>query len=545
MSAATSPDLATSAATCAFDYPVEIWEQILIRIPKASLWKLRSLNRVAYEVAARIHYGTLSPFREKLTMGMLKRVCYWACSYSQVYSDMDFGKQEKFAVSRGTSNTKKDISEKHRFLRARQELIQRVISHPSLRLKTISIYYDEVILPYTQLIWLGIANTLVHLELQFVHQSACGELLSLSGKVHCPTLQSFVLITGPGTRSPTFYTRVQENPKHLYYRDRSCRWNQPFPTSLDVFLPIFKALQSILPAGLSTLGIHWLFSDGYKRTWVLDPSFFHPEAFPDLKKLHISGLSLDRNPAISQFLFKRAPSLQSLALENIYGTGQLLRRVKVMEELEELRLDSLSYWQLFEPDSFQSGLRSPFIQWYSHLRCLEVQMGSSNSDDAFMLLVELGRGGSSIQELCLSLNPLYFKHLRAGLLLLPRVTKLTFTGVSRCDSLMCRVSSHPVWKQLQDQRSRRPLRFVGLAQAGGRLGPIVRRAMTAELRKSIDRVYAECVSSLKSKEALYSSIKTTLKATEGIVQGTTRPDVPAEDHRKVTLELAESCLLLE
>ncbi|KAH8831594.1 hypothetical protein DL96DRAFT_1588368 [Flagelloscypha sp. PMI_526] len=189
---------------------------------------------------------------------------------------------------------------------------------------------------------------------------------------------------------------------------------------------------------------------------------------------------MDRNPSLSQFLLAR----------------RLFHRLPVTEKLGELSLDQWSYTQLFEPNSFQSGLTSV--------------------------------DGSNIQELSLSLWTLFFAHLRAALLLL-------------FDPLMRRLSRHPVWTDLTDDWTC-TVRFVGLAQAGRRLGPTARRAMNAALRKDIDRTYAECVSSLGRKNTLYSSIKRAIKTAEAQVPGTSGLNA-LEDHTKATLELVEECLV--
>jgi hypothetical protein len=281
-------------------------------------------------------------------------------------------------------------------------------------------------------------------------------------------------------------------------------------------------------------------------------AFFHPKAFLDLKALHISGFSLVQDPHIAQFLHARAPSLQSLSLERVVDKPGLLRRLPVTEKLEELHLDVSSseqlyldvvfYEQLFSTASSQSVLPSPIFRRYAHLRCLDVRGITNYGEDVFRLMVEIARGGCRIEALNLTVNTILFLILRVALLLLPTVNDLTFSNVKSCDSLMCQLSRHPLWMDL-DNYTLRDCRFIGLAKAGMQLGPVVRRAITAEFRKDIDRIYSGCISSLVRKDALYSSIKMALKAGQAGGKMATRHDAPAEDHRKVTLELVESCLV--
>ncbi|KAH8831581.1 hypothetical protein DL96DRAFT_1588331 [Flagelloscypha sp. PMI_526] len=458
-----------------------------------------------------------------------------------VHSNLDLGNQKP---SGKHPETKGDVAKRLRFLKNRQQLFEKVVSNPNLRIDTLTVLCDEVILPHTHLIWRAVSHSLVHLELHFAHQSAYDALLSLSGnkRAYCPHLRSFVLIMGIGTSSfPIFYSiaqkRAYETPGYIFWNTHSS-----YASSRSTSPPNLGVLQSLLPVDLSSLGVHWLSTSQENKPQLLDYSFLHPEAYPGLRKLHISGLSMDSNASLSQFLLTRAPSLQYLTLENVSDAAGLFRRLPVTEDLEKLQLDQSSYIQLFEPASFQSGITSAVVRRYTHLRRLEIQGGSPSADEVFMLLVELGRGGSGIRELKLSLRTTLFKHLRAALLLLPKVTEMTLSHVGSCDPLMRQLSCHPLWIDLEDGWGY-TVQFVELAHASGRLGPAVRRAMTAELRKGIDNIYAECISSLERKDALYSSIKMALKTTEAQSQGTIHLDAPAKDHRKVTLELIESCLV--
>ncbi|KAH8817611.1 hypothetical protein DL96DRAFT_1622921 [Flagelloscypha sp. PMI_526] len=530
MSSTATPDSPTSASTYVAELPVEVWQEILSHLSSSDLWTIRSFNRVAYTLAVRDYYGSIwiGPFRENDFTKKLRRICFVNPTYQSrdlfivlhVHSDIDLGDRNHHIGHR--AETKKDVAQRLRFPKSRDRLFEQVFSNPNLHVETLTVYYDEWILPHTNLIWLSVASTLVHLELQFIGH-VVDSLLSLPEKVHCPRLRSFILLMGPGTRSPPFYTK----PVCHY----TGPWETSWPsTSMHTFLPDLKVFQSMIPPGLVSLGIHWLHPQLSYKPWVVDSSFLHSHAYPDLESLYLSGLSMEKNPSLSQFLLARAPTLKSLIVEDVHDKPGFFRRLPVTDELKDLHLDLPLYTELFQPPSFQSGLKSPVVRRFTNLHRLEIHaMKSPHADGMFMLMT------SGVQEIRLSLKTIAFSHLRAALLLLPKVTKLTFSGVSQCSRLMYQLSNHPLWKDLHYS--------TWHSTAGGRLGPAVRPAMTKALRKDIDRVYAECVSSLKSKDALYSSIETAIKAAEGNVQSTTRLDELVEDHMKVTLELVEGCLV--
>ncbi|KAH8831532.1 hypothetical protein DL96DRAFT_1552829 [Flagelloscypha sp. PMI_526] len=522
-----------SGVTCSslpfVELPAEIWDEIFGHLSKADLWPLRSLNRIAYEIAARVCYGSLwiVPLKGEALTGVLKRAWFQITGLVHtlhVHSNIDV----YLSSSVMSENKKLSVQKRH------QRLIDKLVSSPNLRVHKLTMHYDTIVLPHTRLIWLGVAESLVHLELQFNHSSACDSFISLSGKVHCLKLQRFVLSLGTGENEPLYYS-----PTLMKFGKA---WMTPPPSK---FPPIFKVLQDILPPGLSSLGIHSSYSygpDHVSRILTSSQALFHPKAFPDLKALYISGVSLARNPSIAQFLLARAPSLRCLSLEGVSDIPGFLPRLARIEKLEELYLDRPSYEELFQPASFLSGFTSPIFQHYTHLRRLDVRGTSNYADDVFRLMVEVGRAGCRIEALNLTLKKLLFLHLRVTLLLLPTVTDLSFSNVKSCDSLMCRLSQHPLWMDLDGYKPR-VYRFVGLAKAGMRLGPVIRRAMTAEFRKDIDKMYSDCVSSLAKKDALYSSIKTALKAGEAGGSMASRHEAPGEDHRKATLDLVEGCLV--
>ncbi|KAH8831498.1 hypothetical protein DL96DRAFT_1588067 [Flagelloscypha sp. PMI_526] len=514
-------------ATNAIELPFELWELILGTIPKKQLWKIRSLNRSVYFLAAQTTFGSISVTPHSGMPGSVDAVLARICDITlpivgfvhtiHLHSNFEAYDPPKVLAKRKTGGTvhfEKDIP-----------------MNPHIKIFNLTIHCDIWVRPYASLACKTFAETLVHLELQFFTSSV---LRAIPQNVYCANLGCFILICGPsGWKNPL-------RPPHILDLEQDGPWPQLPDSSL--IMTIFAALKTILPPELAILGLHSF--SGADNFWTLDPTFLHPGAFPRLKGLHVSGHSIGHDPVVLPFLLSRVEMLESLSLTvPTLSVQNQLRDLPISKNLQELFLSYKIYSIVFSLVPFQGKHPSRIIQRCTSLRRLAVGDGMS-SDEAFHLLVELARGGSMVEELDLSVPRVDLRLFRTSLLLPPHLSNLTLSNIRiPASSDVTDLSARPNFWREPSYRSPCTYRFVGLGRSAMRLGRDVRQAMTKELREDIDHVYDVVFWSKQEKHALFSSVKDALNTPKGSVRPDLRITAIAKKHRQVTLQLVEGCLL--
>ncbi|KAH8813614.1 hypothetical protein DL96DRAFT_525318 [Flagelloscypha sp. PMI_526] len=510
----------TIPASPSIDLPSEIWEIVFYELSDVDLWAVRSLNRVAYALAAQARYGALwiVPHRMNYLMTTMRRLCDDHLQITgllhtlHVHSNIEFKESEK--QERRTPHIPM----------ARHRLIRKLLSRSDLNIKNLTIHFDTVVLPYVTLAWANTACALVHLELQFKTDSLLSVLLSSDSQLHCPNLKAFVLSYGFGIVRPSFRSIASMHLVRPWYASGST-------------IPMFRKLKAILPEGLERLELRNL--ENFNSDWILSPFFLGAHDFPHLRALHISNLSLNRNPSLGLFINARSRSLQSLALERVSDIGHVfLRHIHVAGELQTLSVSLNSPQDAFAADILPSNRSISLLHRYSHLRRLDITPLDSRYSDTntvFVLLVEIGRRCSRLEELNVYSDTLGFRHLRAVLLFLQNLARLTFSGTKSCDPFMQKYSVHPeLWNRLDS----RNYKFSNLGLARQSLGRNVRREMAAELQRDVKSAYRYLSITPQSWDILHSSIKKALKEGYFMERPEASPDMEG-DHRTLILELIE------
>ncbi|KAH8813615.1 hypothetical protein DL96DRAFT_1759159 [Flagelloscypha sp. PMI_526] len=493
------------------DLPSEVWELILDKLTNSDLWAIRSLNRVAYASAARVRYGALwiVPHRENYLTTAMKRLCENRLQIIGLVHTFHIHSHIEVREFANQSQEKR----KFHLPKTRHSLIHKILASPDLNIKKLTLHFDAVVLPYVLLAWTKTARYLTHLELQFWTDSISNALLSLDPGFLCPSLSTFILSYGDnGAHVP----QAQIHPSQ----------------------------------GLQSLGLHQL--DDTASNWILPPSFPGLNQFPLLQKLHISGMSLTHNPSLVRFIIARTPSLRDLALMRLSDAPiRVLHYLPATDELQTLSMSLDSAHDVLRADILQSTHSSSLIHRYSHLRRLDITLSTSNYTNGtilFVLLMELGRGCSLLEELRVqSLYTLAFRHFRAALLLLPRLVQLTSSGTRYCEYLMCELSAYP---ELWNRSNTRTYHFFDLGQVRQCLGRDLRREMTVELQKDVKSAYKDLIADGQAWDTLHASTKKALK--EGYLKGESatiasqviHSDVKV-DHRVVVLQLMESHVRLD
>ncbi|KAH8814636.1 hypothetical protein DL96DRAFT_1624364 [Flagelloscypha sp. PMI_526] len=388
----------------------------------------------------------------------------------------------------------------------RADIDTAILMNPHVKLLNLTIHCSMWVRLYASVAWEKFADTLVHLELQFFTSSV---LRAIPQNVCCCSLKSFVLTCSAG---PYRWNNAIHAP-HLF--DLGIEESSQKP---DAYLitSIFTALKSILPSNLLSLGLHSLsHPDGF---WAFDPSFLHLHAFPLLKNLQVSSASLDSDPVMLPFLLSRVGMLESLSIaatRDSYSHQSQLRDLALSSNIQELFLTYNIFWKVFSLLPFGSGHGTRIIQGCTNLLRLNIG-GHISARDAFHLMVELARGESRVEQLCLSVSQLNLRLFRTVLLLLPRIADLTLADVRRQpDSDFTNYSTRMSFWAKPTESSPCTYRFVGLGKAGRRLGREVREAMTKELRKNIERVYQIESWDEQKKKAFFSSMKKALNSARG------------------------------
>ncbi|KAH8828806.1 hypothetical protein DL96DRAFT_1814132 [Flagelloscypha sp. PMI_526] len=496
-------------------------------MPKPQLWKIRSLNRSVYSWAARARYGSISltPRNKtsRSTNDVLERICDSTLPIAghihtiHLHSDLEAYENPKDLPKHNTG---------------RAILLDKdILLNPDIKLLNLTIHCAQWwVRPYVSLAWRTFANTLVHLELQFFSPSV---LHAIPENVYCANLKTFVLTYGHRCWEGAIH------PPHIL----DLEFGMPY-SKVDgsIIVKMFSALKTILPPELENLGLHSFYSDGF---WNLDPAFLHPNAFPHLKGLHISASSVGHDPVMLPFLLSHVMRLESLSLSTSPNQDQsLLRGLLVFGDLQELFLTYKVYCEIFSLDRHESRQASRIIQRCTSLRRLTIGEGM-HTDDAFHLLVELARGGSRVEKLQLNLPRVTLSLFRAALLLLPKMSELTFSNIQQEPWLdILNYSTRPnFWREGASYRSRGTYRLVGLGKSASRLRRDVRQAITKALREDIDKFYQCRGWTEEEQHELYSALKKALNGAKGQAKPDLCVDVAPRKHRWATVRVVEGCLV--
>ncbi|KAH8813535.1 hypothetical protein DL96DRAFT_1626275, partial [Flagelloscypha sp. PMI_526] len=482
-----------------------------------------------YEFAARTRYSALwiIPHNENNLTATLKRLCQDRLQIKGLLHTLhihsDIGSRANQAQRRAQIHVPRTL----------RGLIHKTLSKSDLNIQKLTIHFDTIVLPYVILAWTNTAHSLVHLELQFSANSPSNPLLSLKSEPHFPNLKTFVLSNGSWNYPPSFRSMTIMNLGEP-------RWHG--------VKEIFDKIKSLLPEGLESLSLHHLCSvnDWAYSCWTIPPLFLAPNDFPNLQIFAISNLSLDKNPSLVRFIQARIASLQSLGLERVGGSGpRILEYLSGTVKLRALSLSLNSVNDVLDTNMLQAGQLVSPIHWFQHLRRLDITPYWEyyrDEDVIFVLLVELGRASSVLEELNVCTPELGFRHLRAVLLFLSKLSKLTFSGVEDCKPDIRNFSSRPeIWRTVDP----RTYAFFNLGQAKQCLGGDIRREMAAELRSDVQSAYRHVITTAQNWDKLHSSIKKALKG--GYVMGDEATNTMGVglsdvqvDYRIVVITLVES-----
>ncbi|KAH8814635.1 hypothetical protein DL96DRAFT_1560950 [Flagelloscypha sp. PMI_526] len=469
---ASSHQTQRAAGTGVIDFPFELWEVVLGDMSKHQLWKIRSLNRSVYSFAARAMYGSISLAPRSKMPGsahdILERMCDTTLQISGLVHTIHLHSNfEAYASQKALARSN-----------ANNLLDTAVLMNSRLKVFNLTIHCDMWVRFYVGLTWQKFADDIVHLELRFFTSSV---LRAIPQNVYCRNLKSFVLTCGAGP----------------------FRWNK-----------------------LRSLSLHSLSdSDGF---WTLDPSFLLPNAFPHLKKLHLSSHSIDCDPVLLPFLLSHvAPSpLQDLVLSR--NLQELFLTYKIFCDMFSLR----RYW----PGSATGISQScPSLRRLGIGECIE-------PNQAFYILLELARGEMQVEQLNLCVSGLNLRLFRAALLLLPRLSHLILANVHYEPDFVNLSTRMKLWTMIS-WRSPRSFHFTGLSNAATRLGRQVREAMVKELRNDIEFFYQIKSWPVQKRVIFFSSVKKALNAAKEQVGGNWRVKVTTNDHEQATIQLVEDCLV--
>ncbi|KAH8813608.1 hypothetical protein DL96DRAFT_525283 [Flagelloscypha sp. PMI_526] len=391
--------------------------------------------------------------------------------------------------------------------KTRHDQIHKILSSSDLNVKKLTLHFDAIVLPYVVPIWTNTAHSLVHLEVQFRTNS----IFALSN-LSADDRQSFRSIT------------------------RTDLGNSPL-NGVEAMVPIFRKLRTILPERLESLDLHQ--RGGMVPAWILSSFILGPNDFPHLRKLHLSNLPLDNNLSLGQLITARIPSLRSLALEKVSDSSHhFLRHLSGTDELRALSLSLVSARDALRADILPPNQLSPLIHRYPCLRRLDITPFSSDyrdSDVVFVLLVELGRGCSRLEELNVYTRTFGYRHLRAVLLFLPWLTKLTFASTKYCEWT-------DEWAEIpEDSTMTLKYTFSNLGLARRSLGRNMRREMAMELGKDVKAAYHRLVTAPQCWEILNSSIKKALKEGYFMERSELESSDGEVDHKMMIQQLVETC----
>ncbi|KAH8801933.1 hypothetical protein DL96DRAFT_1634615 [Flagelloscypha sp. PMI_526] len=517
--------LMSSSVSPMDDIPDDIWDNIFMNLSHDELWELRALNHAAYALAAQSVYGTLSirPYGTKLLRGKLARI-----------------RERRLRISGllHTLHVHSDISEAEpELFKGTVKLIEKTLSKPTLDIRHLTIHLTLSIQPYATWITSRFAHSLVNLELQFVNSSVADFLDALPADICFNKLESFSFIYGTGNyHSPPLFHSTTVLPMWSGSR------NQALTT--PILERVFNRLGTLLPATLTSLTIHRL-ADRGSMLYHIDPSFLLPGAYPFLKNLHLSGISFEWEPSLRRFLIERIGTLETLTIE---GTDRkytatisnVFLQFSPAENLTELYLT----WEAYQSLTDKAGAKA-FIQFLPRLRRLDIDVHLSDRildpDREFVLLVNIGRSGSKLEELNIHVDCLDLRLLGAALLLLRR-TRLTLF-VPTCSPRVVELSGNPaMWKT--SLYNPHVYRIHNLGRARMRVGPLVRHAMEVELQKNVrDVAHAFSATTLEEKSELKLSVAKALEDVDGLFSDSlSRLEGPAENSQDIIVKLVEDCL---
>ncbi|KAH8798697.1 hypothetical protein DL96DRAFT_1638385, partial [Flagelloscypha sp. PMI_526] len=443
-----------SATPIRCEPPKDIWEIVFHEFSTDELWAVRAISRATYALAAQAFYGTLwiRPNETKRLRGILSRI-----------------RENRFRISGllHTIHLYSDIShEEPELFRVTAKLLDKTLSKPSLDVKHVTIHCVAGVQPYTIRILSSFAHSLVSLELQFVDLLVCDLFRSLPADLCCPKLESFTLIYGTGSgryQGPPLFHSVT-----MISVGNKTKVQDVYTSELE---GVFDRLRTLLPTTLTSLALHRLADRDFYHE--IDPLFLFPGAYPDLKTLFLSGITLKREPSLQRFLDERVHSLEKLSVEGIslpYNTttfSQIFLRLLRSANLTDLYMS----WEVFS--SFASLLKpNILIQRCPRLRRLDINFQFSSiytyRETEFSLLVEIAKTGCRLEELNIYGGRLDMNLLMMALFTLHK-TRMSLYGPS-FDPKISEVSVNPgLWTQ--SFRELGVYRFCNLDQARTRVGP--------------------------------------------------------------------------